>query len=45
MSQIGNPVRIVRVPKPIVAPVFAPPVKQPEPAPVLEPVKVGARCT
>lgn len=37
MAHIGNPKRVVQgVPKPILAPTFAPPIKQPAPEPERE---------
>ena len=48
MSQIGNPVKVVEVPRPVVAPVFDPPERRPEAEPlydfpVREPVPVPVK--
>lgn len=44
MGQIGKTVKIIKVPEPVVAPVFKPPIRQPVPAPDIKiPVKVSIR--
>lgn len=42
MAQIGQPVKVVRYQKPVLAPVFSPPVTQPVEVPERERVPVTA---
>ena len=39
MSQIGAPVKVVEIPRPIVAPAFTPPERREQPTP-MEPIQV-----